>query len=260
MSTFETPTPTLEEPPGFVFNPELLLDRDEQIERALRRMAYQAAPIPSLEDVPRVDVVPSFNPTEAPATEIYAFGRVPESFRTIGWTTRAEHTGSDEPVDMWRIVERSRVEDGSGLVSSKILQSNELGDVEGFDSVAHLASHHDKRMSEPDKATPFVSFSTDPEYLARTILSRGFGVGEGRNPIVVQTRVSPDRLLTNSQRKAEEVLLIGGVAPEEFVAAYEVSDFAANVLPEDQNITMLHGGVLTRDDALRYWNTPARVS
>jgi hypothetical protein len=239
-------------PTGFVFNPDMLESYEEQVETAHRKAAYQAEPIPSFEDVPTVDVTPAFNPSDASEEEIYARGRVPESLRRLGEATHAELTGNSEPVEMWRIVERKRLKDGSGLASSRVLYDRTLGKVEEFDAVKHLASNHERRVADPGAATPFVSFSTDPRSLAeRVILRHGFGVKGGRDSVVVKVQVDPSRVITRGEQKESEVLLIGGVAPEEYVAAYEVSDFVARLVPNEA-VSTLHGS-MSRDEALNHW-------
>jgi len=144
--------------------------------------------------------------------------------------------------------------DGTGMVSSSVLQNNTLGDIENIEPVTHLLSNHDRRMSSDAKATPFVSFATDPGNLAKDILSRGFGIKGGRDPVVVQAVVAPDRVLTMGKKKEPEVLLIGGVAPNEFVAAYEVKDFIATVVPEDHTMALLgQKNIMKRDEVLHHW-------
>jgi hypothetical protein len=210
----------------FVPNPDLLLSDEEQLERHLARMAYQEKPIPSFEDVPKLTITPVFNPTSAPDGEVYARGRVPVSAQRRNLALRSEWQPDDPtPVTAWRIVERSMVEDGTGLVSSSVLHGNSVGDVEGFNFRKHQASSHQRRMESEDVATPLISFSTDPEQLVDIIKRLKFGVGEGRDSVVVQVRVDPDRLITGKEPKCVEVFLLGGVAPEEYVAAYSMDAF-----------------------------------
>jgi hypothetical protein len=246
-------------PPGFQFDPDLLDDYEEQVQNAIAHAKYQEAPLPTFEGVPTVDVQPKFNPTGAPESEIYARGRVSEGLRHIGSKPRSEWVNSTEPVKMWRIVERSKLEDGTGLVASRVLQQNSLGDVEGFDPVKHLASHDAGRMNDPEAATPFVSFATDPQYLASNMIVRtGFGIRDGRDSVVVQVEVDPSRVITGSDAKEPEVLLLGGVAPDEYTAAYSVADFIQNAMP-NQEVRTIHGDTVTRDQAIGHWALPAII-
>ena len=251
-------------PPGFKFNPDLLLDFDEQVQAAIEEAAYQAEPIPSFEGVPTLDITPTFNPTGAANDEIYARNRaprpkamapipgIPESTQP-GVAIRSDLTDDPSPVEMWRIVERAKLLDGTGLVASRILHDNTLGDVEGFDDTRHLLSNHARRVADAEAATPFVSFSTDPKNLAeRVILRHGFGIKGGRDSVVVRVRVDPDRVITSSANKDAEVLLLGGVAPQEYVAAYDVADFVAELVPGVE-ITTVTGDKVHRDKALGYW-------
>jgi hypothetical protein len=244
-------------PPGFVFDADKAEMNDEsyeaQVRAAVRAYEYQNAPVPSFEETPTVDVVPTFNPTGAPESEIYAHNRAP--LKLSGHTALHSEFGHTEPVEMWRIIDRSRLIDGTGLVSSQILLHNTLGDIEHFKDMRHISTEHDDRMTVGSE-TPFVSFATDPAELAKLyILQQGFGVSDGRDSVVVRARVDPARVITNGQNKAPRVALVGGVAPNEFVAAYELSDFVKTLIPEDATITRIMGSEsdLSRDEALGYW-------
>lgn len=222
-----------EVPDGFVYDPDLLANYDEQVDMAIQAKAYQDKPIPSFESVPMLDIMPTFNPTGASLEETYAHDRVPEEFRRRGIATHAELTGSSEPIEMWRIVDRDRLVDGSGLVASAILLNNTLGNVEQFNTNAHISSNHEGRMADLSNATPFVSFSTDPEHLARRmILHHGFGVNEGRDSVITRVRISPHRVITSGKRKEQEALLLGGVAPDEYIGTYSITDFVNKMVPD----------------------------
>jgi hypothetical protein len=243
------PTP----PPGFQFNPNIMADYDEQVQAAIDEQAYQDAPLPSFENTPRVDITPTFNPTGAPESEIYARGRRPERLGP-GYGLHSEF-GHTEPVDIWRIVDRSQLVDGTGLVSSEILVHGSLGDIEHFDESSHLSTEHADRIQE-GRTTPFVSFVTDPTGLAKTyILEMGFGVESGRDSVVVRAKVDPSRLLTTGKNKDEWAALVGGVAPDEYVEAYEVTDFVNTVVPPDATFHDIGGSLdpLSRDETLAHW-------
>jgi len=243
-------------PPGFTYNPDIMSDYEEQRRYAWGEHAHQTSPVPSFEDVPKVDVVPMFNPTAAPEDQIYARSRAPDVLRSWGILPKSEW-GDTQPVEMWRLVERSTLEDGTGLVSSRILQESTLGDVERFDPRRHYASHHEARMADSGASTPFVSFPTDPQDLAENALLHGFGIEGGRDSVVVRVSVDPDRVLSLSKAKTSEVLLLGGVAPEEFSAAFSVKGFIDKFVPEDSQITTTDGAVLTRDQMFEHWQQPA---
>jgi hypothetical protein len=239
-------------PAGFKFNEDILSDYEEQVQDALAEAAYQAAPLPSFEGVPTLDITPTLNPTGAPDSEIFARNRMPQSLRPAR-ALRSEWTNDDQQVEMWRVVERAKLEDGTGLVSSRILHDNRLGDVEGFDSDKHLLSNHERRMGSQDTSTPFISFSTDPVNLAeRAILRNGFGARGQRDSVVVRVKVDPDRVITGPKKKDPEVLLLGGVAPTEYVAAYSLFDFIAQLVPEGE-VTTVHGDTMGRDQVLGHW-------
>jgi hypothetical protein len=240
-------------PPGFKFNPDIMSDYEEQVQAAIDEVAYQAAPLPSFEHTPRIDITPTFNPSGAPENEIYPRGRRPEALGP-GFGLHSEF-GHTEPIDIWRIVDRSQLADGTGLVSSQILVHGNLGDIEHFDESTHLSTEQADRMQK-DKTTPFVSFVTDPAGLAKTyVLEMGFGVEHGRDSVVVRARVSPDRLITTGQNKEEWAALVGGVAPEEFIEAYEIPDFVNTVVPPDAKFHNIGDSLdpLTRDETLAHW-------
>jgi hypothetical protein len=246
-------------PPGFKFNPDIFEGYEEQVQTAVAEAAYQDAPLPTFENVPTLDITPAFNPTEAPAEEIFARNRAPRSLRPA-MAPASEWRSDDRPVRMWRIVERAKLEDGTGLVSSSILQRNSVGDVETFNPVLHLASNHEGRMAGEGSSTPFVSFSTDPAKLARdVILKHGFGIKDGRDSVVVEVGVDSARVISGSFKKAPEVLLLGGVAQEEYVAAYDVADFVGHIVPEDEAI-VIRGNTMQRDKALGHWTLSDQVS
>lgn len=239
-------------PPGFRYNPNSMSDYAEQVQTAVDFWNHQNASLPNFEGVQELPITPSFNPTHAPDTEIYARNRMPYSTKS-GKKIHSQWPESDEPVTMWRVVEREKLKDGTGITASQVLQTNSLGDVEGIDDTDHYKSHHEQRLKDMSAGTPFVSFSTDPVDLAgNLILRKGFGVKGGRDSVVIQVRVDPGRVLTGPNRKEPEVLLLGGVGPTEYVAAYRVSDFVAHAVPEGE-VTTMHGDTMHRDKVLGHW-------
>lgn len=242
-------------PPGFKFDPESMTDYDQQVRSAISMAAYDAEPLPSFEGVPTVDITPTFNPTQATESEVYARDRVP---RDLEWKTWADQFGETEPPVLWRVVDRAKLQDGTALVSSRILLDNGLGDVEGFNPNLHLLSYDTKRMSDPALATPYISFSTDPQDLAKiVILKYGFGVKWGQDAVVVKVQADPHRVVTENRKKSTEVLLVGGVAPTEYVAAYEINDFLGKFVDDDETVGV-KGREMTRDQALGHWAVTAR--
>lgn len=245
-------SPNLTPPPGFKYNPDSMSDYSEQVQAAINFWDHQNAPLPNIEDARELPIAPSFNPTNAPDTDIYARDRMPRVTQS-GKKIRSQWPDGNEPVTMWRIVERKKLEDGTGITASRILTTGSLGDVEGFDDKLHYASNHHQRLEEADAGTPFVSFSTDPQDLAENlILQKGFGLKDGRDSVVIQVHVDPGRVLTGPNKKEPEVLLLGGVAPNEYVAAYDVADFVTHVVPEGE-LTTMHGDTMHRDKVLGHW-------
>lgn len=252
MTESSQTTEPLVPPPGFTFDEDLLLDYDEQVASAIKAHEYQTAPIPSFENIPTVDIEPAFNPTGAPVEDIYGHARVPKAMQS--WAgVHSEITGDPSSVEMWRVIDRSRLVDGTGLVSSRVLLDGSVGDVESFEPSKHFSSNHDDRLENAGESTPFVSFSTDPEGLAKAVLRHGFGIKEGRDSVVVRVKVDPSRIITGGKNKTPEVLLIGGVAPEEYEEAYEVSDFVANLVDQDAQIGIVSGEQMARDQVLQHW-------
>lgn len=239
-------------PPGFEYNPDVLdEDYDDQVRVAFAEAAYQAEPVPSFEDVPTLDITPTFNPTGAPDSEIFASNRMPRSLRPT-MAPRSEWRDDDQPVEMWRIVDRAKLVDGTGLVASRILHGNDLGDVEGFRPARHLASTDERRRANENTTTPLVCFSTDPVDLAKNaILRNGFGIRGGRDSVVVRVEVDPGRVISGPRPKNPQVLLLGGVAPTEYKATYNVADFISHLVA-DGPVTTIRG-VMHRDEALNYW-------
>ncbi|MGI9027671.1 MAG: hypothetical protein ACR2FM_02405 [Candidatus Saccharimonadales bacterium] len=230
-------------PEGFMFNPDILAEHDEQMLMFLQDAAHQAAPTPSFENVPTIDIEPMFNPTGVPTEEIYVRTKDSEApFRQF--------------TEMWRIVDRDRLKDGTALVCSQVLKTNSVGEVEASKSKMnnHLGSNHNSRMNDLEATTPYVSFSTDPSYLAsRMILGYGFGVKDGRDSVVVRVCVDSSRIHMSTRRKQPEVLLLGGVAPDEYMAAYEVNDFVNTLVADDAHIRLPGDQVVSRAEAMSHW-------
>lgn len=238
-------------PEGFKFNPDLMLDYDEQVQEYIKLRNYQEAPVPSFDRVPKLDIEPTFNPSNAPNTEIYAHGRRPRTTES-GKKLRSEWSDDTEPVEIWRIVEKDRLLDGTGIVSSQVVSKGTLGDIENYEDTAHYHSNHEGRLANEHSLTPYVSFSTDPEDLAKIIVRRGFGVKAGRDSVVVRALVAPDRIMTGSLPKESEIVLVGGLAPDEYQAAYSVESFVG-VMVADEEVTTIDGDKIAPARALGYW-------
>lgn len=112
-------------PEWFTYNPNSMDDYDEQVAHAIRFQEYQDAPVPSFEDVEELDVKPKFNPSNAPDSEIYVHGRRPNKTDS-GKRLRSEWTDSQDPVEIWRIVEKDKLIDGTGIVSSRVVSTGVL--------------------------------------------------------------------------------------------------------------------------------------
>jgi hypothetical protein len=248
-----SPRSDLVPPSDFHFDPELMGSYEDQVRDAIEAAEYQASPLPSLEHLPCADVVPVFNPTHAPEGEVYGRGRLAHDLGNT-WRVRADWPESTKLVTMWRVVDRSKVEDGTGLISSRIQHTNSLGDVESFRSDGHMLSWDKLRMADSDKATPYISFSTDPHDLAATvILKHGYGVKQGQDAVIVEVQVDPDRIVTEDKKKSDEVLLIGGVAPKEYITAYEIADFVNELIPAGEVVEVWRHAPMDRDRALGHW-------
>ncbi len=99
-----------------------------------------------------------------------------------------------ETVDIYRIEQRKRVASGIGLVASRVLQHQTIGRLDDFKLIRHMSSNHEQRQVV-DATTPFVSFSSDPEHLAKSmILKYGFGLKDGSDSVIVKGQVSPNRI------------------------------------------------------------------
>lgn len=193
-------------------------------------------------------LIPVFNPTNAPAEEIYAAGKRLENG---GWKPHSDVEPDLEAVDVWRLERKDKIRDGLGLVASSIALGGTLGDFANFEMHKHMASNQERRAT-PEGATPFVSFSMDPEYVAKNlVLKHGFGVKHGLDSAVVHARVHPSRLMSAHQK--EEVLLVGGLAPDEYVATHEVGDFVAAHVDENEEVPVALAGRKKRDEALAHW-------
>jgi hypothetical protein len=203
----------------------------------------------------QADVQPTFNPTDAPEDQIYADAQRPAGLPRI--KPHSEHRPDSDLVDIWRIEERERVRSGLGLVASRILLKNTIGDIADGSATRHMASNYDSRAEGGQEATPFVSFTTDPEDFTRNLVLRhGFGLKDGRDSVVVHARVDPSRVLTRGENKEDEVLLVGGVSPDEHVGTYEVPDFVNRALPPEATVRLHSGATVSRDQAVEHWRQP----
>lgn len=214
-------------PPGYLYNPDLLEDVDEQIAGAWKEHDYQERELPSFENTPAVDITPTFDPTGADADELLIEGFSPNSLRQVGLRPHSEYPGiNDEPIVIWRIVDRASLRDGTGITSSSVLEGAPVED--SGDLIMHFASNQATRTGS--KLTPFVSFSTDPENLVQLLIRKHeFGLKDGRDSVVVQATVDPGRILSHGHKKEAEVLLMGGLGRHEYNKAMEVTDFVNTV-------------------------------
>jgi len=82
-------------PPGFEYDPDVMNDYEDQVQHAIAEAAHQAEPVPSFEGVPTVAITPTFNPTNAPDSEIlHRIDHLGRSgvWRHVlnGWTTASQ--------------------------------------------------------------------------------------------------------------------------------------------------------------------------
>ncbi len=214
---------------------------------------------PESSDEPAIE--PRFNPTNAPESEVYARGRRLNPHFDIGWKPHSDFETSEEYVDIVRVMERELVESGLGLVASRIVLENSLGDFDKVELADHTASTHERRMSG-EQSTPFISFASDVRHLVeRIVLRHGYGLQEGQDGVIVHARVHPSRLLTPGAGDHPEVLLVGGVAPEEYVDTQNVADFVREHTAKDVLVDV-EGVAMTPDEAIAYWKThiPRKMS
>lgn len=217
-------------PPGYRYNPDLLEDADEQLLYAWQDYDYQNTPPPNFDHVPALDVSPSFNPTNAPLADLLKENWCPDSLKRTGWDVHGAHTQSGERVKIWRFVDRSSLQDGTGITSSTIIEGKPFEDHP--DMFRHMASTQASRTG--DRATPFVSFTTDPEYAASLFKAKDFGQRGGRDSVVIQATVTPGRILSHGRKKEGEVLLIGGLGADEYDKAMEIDDFIEAATAESE--------------------------
>lgn len=156
-----------------------------------------------------VMIIPSFNPTDASESEVYARDR---RSANNTWLPNAE------PLSIFRLEERERVINGLGITASAIVKFRNLGPqgMGMYDPALHLRSRHESRED-----SPFVSFG-DRAFVRKLVVDYKWG----QDPIVVEAHVAAGRSLVNPM--FPEVLLVGGLSPDEFVATHEVQDFIKN--------------------------------
>lgn len=218
-------------PPGYEYDEEILDGNAEQIQAAWRDYDYQHTPPPSMENRSSLDITPNFNPTNVPDEGVYASAY--DVIGDLGGYIVGSHrslSGSTDPIKMWRIVDRKRLQDGSGITSSRVLAGEAVTSIDKTDLRNHMASTHEGRSE--GKVTPFVSFTTDPQMFAEFIGRHQFGTQDEHDSVVISVLVNPDRVLSNGRNKEHEVLLLGGLSPDEYQAAYEVDDFINAMSPQ----------------------------
>ena len=197
-------------------------------------------------------IQPIFNPTNIPEDQLYARGIRVDASRDLGLRPHSDFEPDLESIEIWRLERRERVESGLGLIASRAAISGTLGDIKSFNLFKHLSSSFESR-ADAQTATPFVSFSADPEHLAKSlILRRGFGVSGGLDSVVVRAKVHPSRVLSGADSK-EEMLLVGGLSPDEYLGVQEVNEFVDAHVNPDEEVKVHTSGTMQPRDALKYW-------
>jgi alpha-ketoglutarate-dependent taurine dioxygenase len=166
------------------------------------------------------EIQPNFNPTGVPEASIYATlteGHIapqPAQDGTID---------PNQPITVYRVEQRDRVADGTGLTSSRILARGSVAEpIPREERLRHLSSSYATRAPGSGKETSYVSFSRSARDLGRMVLQNGYGLMADHDAVIVEAQVTPNRLVSGP---SHEVLLVGGVAPSEYVTAHEVRDF-----------------------------------
>ncbi|HMI09325.1 MAG TPA: hypothetical protein VK497_02900 [Candidatus Saccharimonadales bacterium] len=206
------------------------------------------------------EITPRFNPTDAPNHEVH-----PKDFRLdpsedFGFKPYSDFHPESDGVDIYRLEQRERVVNGLGITASRIVQVGTLHDSGGLHPADHMFTHPDIR-SKPDKSTPYVSFATDPDFIVRKlILGLGWGLKDGSDSVVVKARVQPDRILAPGGGKQSEVLLVGGVSPEEYERTYEIDDFVRNHIDPTESVVTAKVGEVKPEEAIKRWRLQAKTS
>ncbi len=149
-------------------------------------------------------IKPKFNPTNAPESEVHARGR---------YALADDWLPNEEPLRIFRLEERERVINGLGITASSIVTCGNLGAMGLYDPRLHLLSRHESRGS-----SPFVSFGSSV-LVRQLVQDHEWGI----DPVVVEAEIGARRSLVHPL--ISEVLLVGGLSPDEFIAAHEVDDF-----------------------------------
>lgn len=202
------------------------------------------------------ETIPQFADVKNPENVFVTAPRFEEG-KGYSYKPHTDFEPDAEYIDVYRLEQRQRVAEGVGIMASRSLIEGTVGEVTSKDVRRHLSSSAKKRNT-PETATPFVSFTTDPEGLVKgLILRHGFGLRDGSDSVIVKARVHPSRLLSHGAGKQEEVLLMGGVAPEEHQDIHELQDFIeAHVSPETV-IDTTAAGEVPRDEAVAKWREVA---
>lgn len=154
-------------------------------------------------------ITPKFNPTNAPESEIYARDR---------YASGNEWLSNSESLRLFRLEERERVISGLGITAASIVKTDSLGAMGLYNVGRHLQSRFEDRQFH-DALSPFVSFSIDPNLIGYMIKDCGWG----DDPVVVEARIDPGRALVKQGNP--EVLLVGGLSPDEFIVSHEPRQF-----------------------------------
>jgi hypothetical protein len=115
-------------------------------------------------------------------------------------------------------LKRERVINGLGITASAIVSFGNLGPqgIGRYDPGLHLLSRYEDRIG-----SPFVSFGSSA-FVRRLVEDHQWG----QDPVVIEAQIEPGRALVHPT--IPEILLVGGLSPDEFVATHEVQDFVDN--------------------------------
>ncbi len=191
------------------------------------------------------DIQPKFNPTGAPEADVYPVANIDpavlEKRGDIRVPTRLLPDGSPDPdhrISLWRVEQRSRVEDGTGITSSRVLAGHSAAEPVGRHELnRHLSSSNESRVPGSGKETSYVSFITSAKALGNMALRNGYGLKGFHDAVVVEASVHPSRLVYGP---SQEILLTGGLSPDEYVGAHDVKELIAQHIDPDTKVRIPH--------------------